>query len=100
MAEMAAAEMASMPPTPPPAVAPPASNGRVPTPAATPAVAQPKSPEPAQVEVEGRPLGRRPSSEFNALESDFFAREADLYKQDHPESFDDLDHGRKGPPRK
>jgi hypothetical protein len=28
---------------------------------------------------------------FNALESDFFDREADLYKRDTVESFDDLD---------
>jgi ActR/RegA family two-component response regulator len=44
----------------------------------------------------GRPTGRRPSSEFNALESDFFAREADLYKQEHSDSFDDLEQGRNG----
>jgi hypothetical protein len=42
-----------------------------------------------------------PASTFNAIESDFFAREADLYKHDVVESFDDLDRGgtgRKMPP--
>jgi CheY-like chemotaxis protein len=45
---------------------------------------------------------QRPSGEFNALEADFFAREADLYKHDKAESFDDLDRGpgRRGPGRR
>lgn len=30
---------------------------------------------------------------FNALEADFFAREADLYKDQGPDTFDDLEHG-------
>jgi hypothetical protein len=34
-----------------------------------------------------------PSTAFDAVEADFFAREADLYKQDDVESFDDLDRG-------
>jgi hypothetical protein len=34
-----------------------------------------------------------PTSAFDAIESDFFAREADLYKRDNVESFDDLDRG-------
>ena len=34
-----------------------------------------------------------PTSAFNAIESDFFAREADLYHHDAVESFDDLDRG-------
>ena len=33
----------------------------------------------------------RPSAEFDALESDFFAREADLYQQGSVEDFSDLD---------
>jgi CheY-like chemotaxis protein len=38
------------------------------------------------------PQGRlTPSTAFDALEADFFAREADLYKQEDVESFDDLD---------
>ncbi|HEX3698071.1 MAG TPA: DUF4388 domain-containing protein [Polyangia bacterium] len=37
-----------------------------------------------------------PASTFNAIESDFFAREADLYKHDVVESFDDLDRGGTG----
>jgi hypothetical protein len=38
-----------------------------------------------------------PSTAFDAVEADFFAREADLYKQEDVESFDDLDRG--GPRR-
>jgi CheY-like chemotaxis protein len=34
-----------------------------------------------------------PSTAFDAVEADFFAREADLYKQEDVESFDDLDRG-------
>jgi CheY-like chemotaxis protein len=34
---------------------------------------------------------RTPSNSFNALEADFFDREADLYKRDSVETFDDLD---------
>jgi hypothetical protein len=37
-----------------------------------------------------------PTSAFNAIESDFFAREADLYKHNVVESFDDLDRGGTG----
>ena len=42
-----------------------------------------------------------PSTAFDAVEADFFAREADLYKHEAVESFDDLDRGgvrRPGPP--
>ncbi len=35
-----------------------------------------------------------PSTAFDAVEADFFAREADLYKREDVESFDDLDRGR------
>jgi CheY-like chemotaxis protein len=38
-----------------------------------------------------------PSTAFDAVEADFFAREADLYKEEDVESFDDLDRG--GAPR-
>jgi hypothetical protein len=38
----------------------------------------------------GRP-DRRASGEFDALESEFFARESDLYKKEPVENFDDLD---------
>jgi CheY-like chemotaxis protein len=38
-----------------------------------------------------------PSTAFDAVEADFFAREADLYKQEDIDSFDDLDRG--GAPR-
>ncbi len=40
---------------------------------------------------------RNPSGVFDALETDFFAREADLYKTE-TENFDDLDRARR--PRK
>jgi CheY-like chemotaxis protein len=36
-----------------------------------------------------------PSTAFDAVEADFFAREADLYKHETVESFDDLDRGRR-----
>jgi len=36
----------------------------------------------------------RPSGSFSAIESDFFEREADLYKVDKTESFADLDEGK------
>jgi hypothetical protein len=39
-----------------------------------------------------------PSTAFDAVEADFFAREADLYKQEDVDSFDDLDRG--GAPRR
>jgi ActR/RegA family two-component response regulator len=86
MAEMAEHEKASA--TPPPVVVVPPEPAKAKEPApVVPAPAHP-APEPRNN------TGRRPSSEFNALESDFFAREADLYKQEHPETFDDLEHGR------
>ena len=36
-----------------------------------------------------------PSTAFDAVEADFFAREADLYKHEKVESFDDLDRGKR-----
>jgi len=39
------------------------------------------------------PTRMTPSTAFDAVEADFFAREADLYKQDDVDSFDDLDRG-------
>jgi hypothetical protein len=43
---------------------------------------------------------RRASGEFDALESEFFARESDLYKKEPVENFDDLDPAKsKTPPR-
>jgi CheY-like chemotaxis protein len=38
-----------------------------------------------------------PSTAFDAVEADFFAREADLYKHEKVESFDDLDRGARRP---
>jgi hypothetical protein len=102
MAELAAHEASLMPATPAPAQLPVAgkiNNGKSsgPTPPAAPAAPAAAAAAPPQVEP-GRPA-RRPSSEFNALESDFFAREADLYKHEHPETFDDLEHGGARPDR-
>jgi hypothetical protein len=37
---------------------------------------------------------RHPSGSFSAVESDFFEREAELYKEEKPESFADLDDGK------
>ena len=47
-------------------------------------------PTPGVVEAKNR---HPPSDNFNALEADFFEREADLYKRESVESFDDLDKG-------
>lgn len=75
-----------------------------PSPFGHPAAAAPPAAPQADTHPVSRPApasGRRrpttgrhrltPSSAFNALEADFFAREADLYKEDEVESFDDLD---------
>ena len=49
----------------------------------------------APPEIEPRRQGRSPSDSFSLGEADFFEREADLYKRESVESFDDLD--RSGP---
>jgi DNA-binding response OmpR family regulator len=72
-----------------------------------PSLAEPPSPVPAPAahqETRHRPSGgvpvqnphgpHRPSGGFSAIESDFFAREADLYKQESTESFTDLEEDR------
>jgi hypothetical protein len=41
-----------------------------------------------------------PSTAFDELEADFFAREADLYKKDEVENFDDLDRNGQYRPKK
>jgi hypothetical protein len=74
-----------------------------PTPAPVATAAPPPTAAPApppQPEASAPPRAARPSGEFNALEADFFAREADLYKHDKPESFDDLERGPGGPRRR
>jgi hypothetical protein len=64
----------------------------VPAPAPpSPASVSPSASAPSVVAVAAAPRGRRPSNEFNALEADFFAREADLYQEEGPETFDDMD---------
>lgn len=103
-------------PTPPPSEEPPPvgnANGvsaatkpsAVPaTNAAPPAAAPPPEPAPASAAPGKGPDSKAklkkashprltPTSAFNAIESDFFAREADLYHHDAVESFDDLDRG-------
>jgi CheY-like chemotaxis protein len=60
-----------------------------------------RTPRPRRISGEGQPIA---PDEFDAIESDFFAREADLYKREALETFDDLDTvgglpGRR-PPRK
>ena len=49
----------------------------------------------APPEIEPRRQARSPSDSFSLVEADFFEREADLYKRESVESFDDLD--RSGP---
>jgi ActR/RegA family two-component response regulator len=103
MAEMAAhdAAKATPPPVLKPAPAPAAAAAPAPAPVAPARVTNgaapapaPAAAHPAHAAPEPGKRALRPSSEFDALERDFFAREADLYKQEHPETFDDLDHGR------
>jgi ActR/RegA family two-component response regulator len=49
-----------------------------------------RTPRPRRISSDGQVLA---PDEFDALESDFFAREADLYKREALETFDDLDPG-------
>lgn len=68
-------------------------------PAVSDAVAPAKRPsQPMAVEAESGRAGAHISGAFNAVESDFFAREADLYKGDGDDNFADLDEpsGRSG----
>lgn len=63
---------------------------------APPTTATPSAPAPAAVRKPGVPSNHRtrtPSNGFSAVEADFFNREADLYKGDSLETFDDLDAG-------
>jgi hypothetical protein len=46
------------------------------------------TPTPGAVDAKTK---RSPSDNFNALEADFFDREADLYKKESVENFEDLD---------
>jgi hypothetical protein len=52
-----------------------------------------RTPTPLQQNPSGP---HRPSGSFSAIESDFFEREADLYKEQKAESFADLDEGGAG----
>ena len=47
-----------------------------------------RTPRPRRISSDGQALA---PDEFDALESDFFAREANLYKREALETFDDLD---------
>jgi len=75
-------------------------------PAAAPVVAPSPSPAPHPAPLSARqpaapirlkkaktPGAGAPAAAFNALEADFFAREADLYKDQGPDTFEDLEHG-------
>ncbi|MGD0838555.1 MAG: hypothetical protein ABSB49_18110 [Polyangia bacterium] len=53
--------------------------------------------EPAAPPAREAPGARRPSGSFSALESEFFEREADLYKVEHSESFADLEDSKPKP---
>jgi len=69
----------------PPAAAPisaPPIRRKTPTPSPVVAAVRNKTPIPARV---------TPAAAFDAVEADFFAREADLYKRETVETFDDLD---------
>jgi len=66
-----------------PSPAPPAVKG--------PVVLRKKTPVAGSAEPNHRV--RTPSSGFSAMESDFFEREADLYKRESVETFDDLEGG-------
>jgi hypothetical protein len=87
-------------PTPPPIAVPPPAPVADPAPAPTAAAAAPagapRRSGPTPIDPGAPVRSTRPSGEFNALEADFFAREADLYKHDTHDSFDDLEGG--GPP--
>jgi hypothetical protein len=47
-----------------------------------------RTPRPRRISSDGQTIA---PDEFDAIESDFFAREADLYKREALETFDDLD---------
>ncbi len=47
-----------------------------------------RTPRPRRISSDGKTIA---PDEFDAIESDFFAREADLYKREALETFDDLD---------
>ena len=72
-----------------------AASSGIPSPAAPavkgPVVLRKKTPVAGSAEPTHRV--RTPSSGFSAMESDFFEREADLYKRESVETFDDLEGG-------
>jgi hypothetical protein len=74
---------------------PPARPAHTPAPERLPAVRTHKTPIPSAPPVRANktPIPSRvtPAAAFDAIEADFFAREADLYKRDSIETFDDLD---------
>jgi ActR/RegA family two-component response regulator len=84
----------------PPAAPLTAREPAVVAPAPAPARARAPTPVPAPVRPESRPRLKKvpsqphvdPGPAFDDVETDFFAREADLYKSVPVESFDDLEH--------
>ena len=81
LAAFAPAPLSALTPPPPVIVAP---TGPTPTEAVAPRIH-------ASSGVGTNNTGRSPSNGFNDVEADFFDREADLYKKESVESFDDLD---------
>ncbi|HEY0710634.1 MAG TPA: hypothetical protein VGG33_27775 [Polyangia bacterium] len=82
----------------PPNLDDPAANVVTPPPVRTDAPVEAKPATPPAAEAAPHPHERIPerraSGEFDALEADFFAREAELYKKDTLENFEDLDHNK------
>lgn len=74
-----------------PALSPPVMTPPTPVPPEPAPRPDPEPPPPVAAVEASTP--RSPSDNFNALEADFFEREADLYKRESVENFDDLDKG-------
>ncbi len=92
-------ELGALPaPVPLASAAPPPVTARIAPPSV---IIAPMTPQPSLIQaapspappVESQPKrpARSPSDSFSVVEADFFEREADLYKRDSVESFDDLD---------
>lgn len=101
VSELDAIEMANSPKTPPPvlvAAAVPAPRNTPPGPVAALLTPSPVAPPPTAPLAPTR-SAQKAAGEFNDLEHDFFAREADIYKSEAAETFDDLDPAHRRPPR-
>ena len=85
------------PVTVPPVVAPLTAARLIPAVSLPAPVPPPVTSSAAPILAEPAHRARTPSSSFNAVEADFFDREADLYKRESAETFDDLDGGHRPP---